>query len=327
MLKLEQIEKTVFWKVHNFSVSIMRFLRQGVCPSAHLQTTWQALVCLKHMAFSFPSLAILGMSVSILHMFPSKIKACLHEFWISCPSSSFPLCNYKFPRQWYITRRPSVFLSYPKKEKPALSSLHIWSNCDFICCGLCLIASWFRWEEAQKRRFLVQALTFPLWWPGIRHLQVQSKIYYARLASLMFVVYHSISCSIWCFKENEIQLPDELNLLQDFSPFSFLWSYIKIVELCVSVCVLLALFNEASKVLLWSISLTLINMLWACCQVSFIVAQHEAIRNILQEAAVVELGCVVSSHLPKRSKYLFDDDCKFLFCVCTGPLKGLCRYC
>lgn len=40
--------------------------------------------------------------------------------------------------------------------------------------------------------------------------------------------------------------------------------------------------------------MTLINRVWVCCQVSFIVAQHEVIRNILQEAAVMELGCVVS---------------------------------
>lgn len=66
--------------------------------------------------------------------------------------------------------------------------------------------------------------------------------------------------------------------------------------------------------------------LWVCHQVSFIVAQHEVIRNTLQEVAVVELGCVFSPHLPKMSKYLFDDDGKFLFCVWTGSLKGLCTY-
>lgn len=135
----------------------------------------------------------------------------------------------------------------PKYRATCFYSPPVWSNCDYICCGLCLIASSFRWEEAQERRFLVQALIFPLWWPGISHLQVKSKIYYARLVSLMFVVNHSISCSIWCFKEGEILLPGEFNLLQDFSPFSFLWSYITTVELCVSVCVLLALFNEVLK--------------------------------------------------------------------------------
>lgn len=169
----------------------MRSLRQGVCLSAHLWTTSHALVCLKHMAFYFLSLAISGIAVSIWYVFLSKIKAWLHVFCISCLSSIFPLCNYKFPRQWDITGR-SLFLSYPKTEQPAFSSPSLRSNCDFICCGLCLIASWFRWEEAQGRRFLVQDLTFPLWWPGISHLRAQNKIYYPRLVSLMFVVYHSI---------------------------------------------------------------------------------------------------------------------------------------
>lgn len=180
------------------------------------------MACLKHMAFSFPSLVISAMSVSIWYVFLSKIKAWLHEFCISCLSSIFPLCNYKFPRLWDVTRRSSLFLSYLKTDQPAFSSPPLWNNCDFICCGLCLIASWFRWEEAQKRRFLVQPLTFPLWWQETSHLQVQSKIYYARLFSLMFLVYHSISCGICCLKEKEILLPGEFNLLQGFSPFSFL---------------------------------------------------------------------------------------------------------
>lgn len=200
------------------------------------------------------------MSVSIWYVFLSKIKAWLREFCISCLSSIFPLCNYKFPRLWDITRRSSLFLSYLKTDQPAFSSPPLWSNCDFICCGLCLIASWFRWEEAQERGFLVQLLTFPLRWQGTSHLQVQSKIYYARLFSLMFLVYHSISCSIRCLKEKEI--------LQGFSPFSFLWSHIKTVELCVSICVLLALFNEVLKALFVIISLINMGMLPSfiyCC--------------------------------------------------------------
>lgn len=44
-------------------------------------------------------------------------------------------------------------------------------------------------------------------------------------------------------------------------------------------------------------------------------------RNILQEVAVVELGCVVSFHLLKRPKYLFDDTVNFYSVYVQGCWK------